>query len=122
MIGNQDKTEQLLKKTSEHGVILMSIKSLWQKIALKTDKQKEIYFIWHKSGQGQSSTPGEDTVFSQEDCLGQLDVIKAYIEGYQLFRAELDKPIAEIDQSKVGQKSKQTYLQRMKERLQTLAA
>ena len=28
-IGNQDKTEQLLKKTSEHGIILMSIKSLW---------------------------------------------------------------------------------------------
>ena len=34
---NQDNTEQLLKKTSEHGIILMSIKSLWQKIAVKTD-------------------------------------------------------------------------------------
>ena len=101
MIGNQDKTEQLLKKTSEHGVILMSIKSLWQKIALKTDntgKQRDIVFIWSKIGQGQSNGgPDGETVFSQQLCLDQLDVIKTYIEGYDLFRAELDKPIAEVD-------------------------
>ncbi len=29
MIGNEEETEQRLKQTSEHGVILMSIKSLW---------------------------------------------------------------------------------------------
>ena len=52
---NQDNTEQLLKKTSEHGIILMSIKSLWQKIAVKPD------FIWHKSvprGTESSGTSG----------------------------------------------------------------
>ncbi len=29
MIGNEENTEQLLKQTSEHGIILMSIKSLF---------------------------------------------------------------------------------------------
>ena len=48
LVGNQDKTEQLLKKTSEDGIIRMSIKSLWQKIAVNPEKN-ERYFIGHKN-------------------------------------------------------------------------
>ena len=35
MIGNEEKTEQRLKTTSQHGIILMSIRSLYRKIAYK---------------------------------------------------------------------------------------
>lgn len=50
MIGNEEKTEHLLKQTSEHGTILMSIDSLYQKIATKGNQNnKEIHFIWHKN-------------------------------------------------------------------------
>jgi len=64
----------LLKKTSEHGIIQMSIKNLWQKIALKNTSdtsgaKKEMYFIWHKVPQRIESQPGEDIVFSQEQCI-----------------------------------------------------
>ena len=35
MIGNEEKTEQRLKTTSQHSIILMSIRSLYRKIAYK---------------------------------------------------------------------------------------
>ena len=35
MSGNEEQTEQLLKQTSEHGTILMSIDALFRKIAIK---------------------------------------------------------------------------------------
>lgn len=48
MIKNEEGTESLLKKTSEHGTILMSIDSLFRKITAKTEAKREMYFIWHK--------------------------------------------------------------------------
>lgn len=72
MIGNEEKTEQMLKTTSEHGIILMSIKSLWQKIALKNEQNdNEVHFIWHKNvPRGEEvNSGGSQPAFSQEDCL-----------------------------------------------------
>ena len=48
MIKNEEGTESLLKKTSEHGTILMSIDSLFRKITAKSEAKREMYFIWHK--------------------------------------------------------------------------
>ena len=117
MIGNSDKTEKLLKKTREHGIIKMSIKSLWEKLVLKSEKQKEVYFIWHKQQPRGSESAAEDSNFSQDQCLGQLDIIKTYIEGFDLFCSRLAEPIAEIDQAKINHKLKQTYFHRMTETL-----
>ena len=44
MIGNEEETEHRLKQTNEHGVILMSIKCLYKKIA----PEKSADFIWGK--------------------------------------------------------------------------
>ena len=38
MIGNEEKTEMRLKETNEHGIILMSIKNLFDKIGVKNDQ------------------------------------------------------------------------------------
>ena len=127
LVGNQENTEAQLKKTSEDGIVRMSIKSLWQKIAVKTERQKEIYFILHKNlprgteGTGGGGAAEQEQVFSSIDqTVDQLDVIKTYIQGFDLFCKELNQPIAEVDQQKVqqaGVKGKQTYFQRMKEKL-----
>ena len=66
LVGNQDKTEQLLKKTSEDGIIRMSIKSLWQKIAVKTEKKSEIYFIAHKNPPRGSEGTGSGAAAEQD--------------------------------------------------------
>lgn len=116
MIGNEEKTEILLKKTSEHGIILMSIKSLFQKIATKTEQNGgEVNFIWRMSvpqprtdDQHQTEKEKErETVYDPEECYNQLDVIREYIEGFQAFTRLLNEP---IDQDIKGvQKNKQTY-------------
>ena len=73
-----------MKKTSEDGIIRMSIKSLWQKIAVKTEKKSEIYFIAHKNPPRGSEGTGSGAAAEQDfsninQTLDQLDIIKAYI-------------------------------------------
>lgn len=95
LIGNQDKTEQLLKTTSEHGTILMSIRSICNKISAKEGQEgKERYFVWHKLPQSRDSGDGKDqeTVYTPKDCLEQLDVIKEYITGFDAFMQKLNEP------------------------------
>ena len=116
MIGNEEATEQLLKQTSEHGTILMSIDALFRKIAIKNNQNNhEVHFIWHKQvAGGKDETP---TVFKQDQCLEQLDVIKAYIEGFDMFKDRLNEQVETTDPR--AQKTKMSYFQRMQNALAT---
>ena len=38
MIGNEEKTEMRLKETNEHGIILMSIKNLFEKVGVRNEQ------------------------------------------------------------------------------------
>ena len=50
MIGNEEKTEERLKNTSQEGTVKMSIKNLYTKIAYKNEQNsQDVIFIW-KSG------------------------------------------------------------------------
>lgn len=50
MIGNEEKTEHRLKTTSEHGIILMSAKSIYDKITIKSEQNgNEQLFIWSRT-------------------------------------------------------------------------
>ena len=77
----------------------MSIKSLWQKIALKQEtgdrggKSNEVYFIWHKNlPASRSDENGAMPVYDSKECLAQLEVIEHYINGFEKFRKALDEP------------------------------
>ena len=50
MIGNEVKTEMRMKETNEHGIILMSIKNLFEKIGVKNDQnENDISLVQHKN-------------------------------------------------------------------------
>ena len=50
MIGNEEKTEMRLKETNEHGIILMSIKNLFDKIGVKNDQNgQDVSLVQHKN-------------------------------------------------------------------------
>jgi len=121
MIGNEEQTEQLLKQTSEHGTILMSIDSLYRKIATNNEQNnQEIHFIWHKNLKEDAPNAKPENAFSPKSCIHQLDVIKAYIEGFDMFRDSLSDSI-ETDGTKGPQsKIKQTYFQRMTAALEAM--
>ena len=70
MIGNDEKTEQLLKKTSEHGTILMSIDSLYKKVAVKNEQNgMDTNFTQHKSGDVRDdAASGSMPVFTEKTC------------------------------------------------------
>ena len=86
MIGNEEKTEMRLKETNEHGIILMSIKNLFEKIGVKNEQNgHDVSLVQHKN---LAAALGEDTrdanqartqKYSENECLLQLDVVKAYI-------------------------------------------
>ena len=86
MIGNEEKTEMRLKETNEHGIILMSIKNLFEKIGVKNEQNcHDISLVQHKN---LAAALGEDTrdggqaktqKYSENECLLQLDVVNAYI-------------------------------------------
>mmetsp|Transcript_42420 Transcript_42420/g.55946 ORF Transcript_42420/g.55946 Transcript_42420/m.55946 type:complete len:152 (-) Transcript_42420:453-908(-) len=108
MIGNEEKTEERLKNTSQEGIILMSIKSLYQKIAYKSEQNgQEVIFIW-RSGIPQQRIDEQQAAareeYKPEECERQLDTIKEYIEGFNNFMKLLNESIDQ-DQ-KPQQKSK----------------
>ena len=86
MIGNEEKTEMRLKETNEHGIILMSIKNLFEKIGVKNEQNgHDCSLVQHKN---LAAALGEDSQdrgqaktqkYSENECLLQLDVVKAYI-------------------------------------------
>ena len=116
MIGNEEKTEERLKNTSQEGTVKMSIKNLYTKIAYKNEQNsQDVIFIW-KSGIPQQRVDEqqvrEEEEYKPEECERQLDTIKEYIEGFNSFMKLLNEPV-EYDRTGPGQKSKQTYYQRM---------
>ena len=86
MIGNEEETEMRLKETNEHGIILMSIKNLFEKIGVKNEQNgHDCSLVQHKN---LAAALGEDSQdrgqaktqkYSENECLLQLDVVKAYI-------------------------------------------
>ena len=86
MIGNEEETEMRLKETNEHGIILMSIKNLFEKIGVKNEQNgHDCSLVQHKN---LAAALGEDNQdrgqaktqkYSENECLLQLDVVKAYI-------------------------------------------
>ena len=90
MIGNEEETEHRLKQTNEHGVILMSIKCLYKKIA----PEKSADFIWGKTlGPSRSDeTHGQVPVYDSKECLEQLEVIEHYIKTFEKFTGYLKEP------------------------------
>ena len=94
MIGNEEKTEQMLKTTKEHGVILMSIKSIWSKVAIKNQQnQQAIYFIQVNAQEDGS----ESQNFGKNEAFDQLDTIKAYIQGFDDFCGLLNETVENVD-------------------------
>ena len=50
MIGNEEKTEMRLKETNEHGIILMSIKNLFEKVGVRNEQNGyDINLVQHKN-------------------------------------------------------------------------
>ena len=124
MIGNEEKTEMRLKETNEHGIILMSIKNLFEKIGVKNDQNEyDISLVQHKnlaaalgeeSTQTRDGNQGRTQKYSENECLLQLEVIKSFIEGFDEFAKALNQPIeTALDQK--GKPTKQTYFQKMAE-------
>lgn len=112
MIKNEEGTEQQLKKTSEHGTILMSIDSLFQKITAKGEGKKENYFVWHKDLNAIKSETDQrqNPVFTEKNCALQMGVIKAYIDGFMKFKAQLSNEVDKTDSTTLkSRRGNQTY-------------
>ena len=121
MIGNEEKTENRLKKTNTHGIIRMSIKSLYEKIAYKNlQNGEEVNFIWRsgipnaKTEEGGGAARHEE--YKAEDCEKQLETVKEYIEGFEAFMKLLEEPV-DYDQ-RVGQRGKMNYYQKLAHNLE----
>ena len=124
MIGNEEKTEMRLKETNEHGIILMSIKNLFEKIGVKNDQNGyDVSLVQHKNLNAALGEAGRDgnqartQKYDENECLKQLEVVKAYIQGFDLFLKELSQPIENTVDSK-GKPSKLTYFEQMAKVLQ----
>ena len=61
-------------------------------------------FIWSKIGQAAEDNSNE---FSQDNVLSHLEIIRAYVEGFDTLCTELAKPIEQAD-GKRG-REKETY-------------
>lgn len=103
MIKNEEGTETLLKKTSEHGTILMSIDSLYRKITAKGEGKRDMHFIWHKdlSQIRSEDDQGQNPVFTEKNCILQMGVIRAYIEGFDQFKDMLNVPVETTDNTQL---------------------
>lgn len=119
MIGNDEKTEQLLKKTSEHGTILMSIDSLYKKVAVKNEQNgMDTNFTQHKSGDVRDdAASGSMPVFTEKTCEDQLEVIKTYITSFERFRKELGSRVDDSDAS-VKKHNQKNLFQKMLQNLE----
>ena len=105
-IGNDEKKDQLLKTTDEHGTLLFTVKNLFEKIFRK-GAGPDNYFLWQKAAE-LKNLDSSPQAFSEEDCLVHLDAIKTYIYGLDLFLQYLNKPISD-EEMKGFNKHKQTY-------------
>ena len=66
--------------------------------------------------QGDKNSDATPDVFKQDRCLVQLDVIKEYIKGFDMFLSRLQEQVEQTD-VKGPSKTRQTYFQRMQTNL-----
>ena len=86
MIGNSEQTEMRLKTTSQEGIILMSVKSLYQKIAFRSEQNGQaIEFIYGSAIPQQSVEDQGQENYEPAECEKQLETIRNYIEGFDNF-------------------------------------
>ena len=81
MIGNNEQTEMRLKTTSQEGIILMSVKSLFQKIAHRSEQNGQaVEFIYGSAIPQQSvEDQGRQEEYEPAECEKQLETIRAYV-------------------------------------------
>ena len=126
IVGNQENTEQRLKDTKEDGVLKMSISSIWKKLIQKSERtdppplpnNMDRAFIASKMDSTQTGEINAED-FSQDKVLDHLEIIKAYIEGFDTLCTELAKPIEQADGKR--NKDKETYFKLMTDSLAEMA-
>ena len=85
---NEENTTNRLKKTSEHGQILMTIDSVFNKILLRS---KDLI----ASNPNKDSPPLKDFNYSPEiekQADAQLEIIKEYVQNFMEFCNRLNRP------------------------------
>ena len=115
VLGNEEKTEERLSKTNEHGQILMTINSLYESIMKYSEEHNKYFFK-------PSSIPDVPAHFNviksnEESSLKQLDVISEVIQNFQKFVQKLGEeavdPVLATDASQ-----KMTYYDKIKAEIQ----
>ena len=86
---NEENTSNRLKKTSEHGQILMTIDSLFQKVTLK-GKDLIASNPFKDSGNRQPHRDFDNLVESEKQADDQLEIIKEFVQNFHTFQDRLN--------------------------------
>lgn len=91
MAESEENTSKKLKKTTEHGQILMSIENLYRKCLVRETLQTTLKSKKNYENKGDGSPKNFDNMqLSGENAVSQLNIIHQFVENFIRLKKSLD--------------------------------